>query len=186
MCRYAMSGPYKSHFACFTCRKAFKQPPIEDHLDSHGLGYVYKQLQTLRYNTKALQRCEKQLGHCLTDLENEFQSVTHRCSECGDPMIDMGLDFKPPKQSDAKAWKRLQGMYRVGHAFQTCGCNGPGWIPQSTSDYRSYLVSMKKQYEEQVKQIQKNHNLSPEAKQAAAEYWTVRISAIETEQKNVG
>lgn len=25
MCRYAMYGPYKEHFACFSCRKAFKQ-----------------------------------------------------------------------------------------------------------------------------------------------------------------
>ena|SRR5579862_4269749 len=25
MCRYAYSGPYKEHFACFQCRKTFKQ-----------------------------------------------------------------------------------------------------------------------------------------------------------------
>ncbi|WP_224364266.1 hypothetical protein [Hyalangium versicolor] len=26
MCRYAMYGPYKQHYACFQCRKAFKWP----------------------------------------------------------------------------------------------------------------------------------------------------------------
>lgn len=26
MCRYAMSGPYKEHFACFSCRKMFRRP----------------------------------------------------------------------------------------------------------------------------------------------------------------
>jgi hypothetical protein len=30
MCRYAMSGPYKRHFVCFACRKAFKRPPVSD------------------------------------------------------------------------------------------------------------------------------------------------------------
>lgn len=33
MCRYAMYGPYKRHFACFTCRKAFKRPPAETPKD---------------------------------------------------------------------------------------------------------------------------------------------------------
>ena len=28
MCRYA--APYKEHYACFTCRKVFKQPPTSD------------------------------------------------------------------------------------------------------------------------------------------------------------
>lgn len=26
MCRYGMSGPYRDHYACFTCRKSFKWP----------------------------------------------------------------------------------------------------------------------------------------------------------------
>jgi hypothetical protein len=30
MCRYAQYGPYKRHFACFRCRKAFKRPPVAD------------------------------------------------------------------------------------------------------------------------------------------------------------
>ena len=41
MCRYAMSGPYKEKFACFECRKVFRQPPLCDlsqkiRLDSIG------------------------------------------------------------------------------------------------------------------------------------------------------
>jgi DNA-directed RNA polymerase subunit RPC12/RpoP len=30
MCRYGLSGPYKEHYACFTCRKAFKRRLLED------------------------------------------------------------------------------------------------------------------------------------------------------------
>jgi hypothetical protein len=28
MCRYAMYGPYKRHFACFSCRKGFKRAAL--------------------------------------------------------------------------------------------------------------------------------------------------------------
>lgn len=186
MCRYGMSGPYKRHYACFVCRKAFKQAPIEDYLESRGRGYVYKQLQQLWASQKALQRREHELGHRLSDLEEEYRNATHKCPECGVEMIDMGLDFKPPPQSDVKAWKTLHGMYRVGHTFHTCGCIGPGWIPNSTSDYRSYLASTKKHYEEQLERAQEASTLSPERKREAAEFWTRRIAAINQEQMRVG
>jgi hypothetical protein len=181
-----MSGLYKRHYTCFSCRKAFKQPPIEDYLDSRGRCYVYKQLQHLWANKKVLQLRENELGHRLSDLEQEYRNATHKCPECSGQMIDMGLDFKPAKQSDAKAWKTLQGMYRVGHTFHTCGCNGPGWIPKSTSDYRNYLASTKKHYEELLKQVQRTCKLSPEGKKEAAEFWTSRIEAIDREQMSVG
>jgi len=34
MCRYAFTGPYKRHFACFRCRKGFKRPPVADRVAS--------------------------------------------------------------------------------------------------------------------------------------------------------
>jgi len=34
MCRYAFTGPYKRHFACFRCRKGFKRPPVADRAAS--------------------------------------------------------------------------------------------------------------------------------------------------------
>lgn len=37
MCRYGMSGPYKQHYACFKCRKAFKRRP-DDDLPDHVTG----------------------------------------------------------------------------------------------------------------------------------------------------
>lgn len=186
MCRYAMHGPYKRHYACFLCRKAFKQPPIEDYLDSRGRGYVYQQLRQLWASKKMLKLREQELGYRLSDLEEEYRNATRKCPECSSEMIDMGLDFKPPKQSDAKAWKTLQGMFRVGHAFHTCGCDGPGWIPKSTSDYRNYLDSTKKDYEEQLKRVQGSSTLSSEGKKEAAEFWASRIEAIDREQMNVG
>lgn len=187
MCRYVASGPYKSHFACFRCRKAFKQPPIEDYLSSRGRGYVYERLRQGRDVSKhALQIRELELGRCLSDLKEEYRNATHRCAECADEMIDMGLDFKPPRQSDLKAWSILEAMFCAGHAFQTCGCDGPGRIPKSTNDYREYLAARKKEYEEHLERVQKSATALPEARQKAAKHWASRIQAIEAEQMNVG
>ena len=170
---------------CFSCRKAFKQPPIEDFLEVRGRGYVYKQLRYLWANERVLRLRENELGHRLSDLEEEYRNTTQKCPECGEPMIDMGLDFKPPKQSDAKAWKVLKSMYRVGHAFHTCGCDGPGWIPKSTSDYRKYLASQKKHYQDQLGLVRESNTLSSEEKEEATRYWASRIEAIDREQSSV-
>ena len=185
MCRYGISGPYKCHYVCFACRKAFKQPPIEDYLDSRGLGYVFRQLRFLWANESVLRLRETELGHRLADLEQEYRDATHKCPECRGEMIDMGLDFKPPRQSDAKAWNTLHGMYRVGHAFHTCGCYGPGWIPTSTSDYRHYLESMRKHYEQQLQQVRSSSTLSGDERQAESEYWTSRLDAIDREPTSI-
>ena len=76
-------------------------------------------------------------------------------------------------------------MYRVGHAFHTCGCNGPGWIPQSTSDYCNYLASTRKHYLERLELVQKSTTLSPEEKKAGTTYWSNRIQAIDQEKNGV-
>jgi hypothetical protein len=44
MCRYAFSGPYKEHFACFHCRKAFKQTPRKELVQKMPLGQDGKRL----------------------------------------------------------------------------------------------------------------------------------------------
>ena len=111
MCRYAMYGPYKNHFACFACRKAFKQPPISDWLAIRDRGYVYNELHRLWSYKRGLERREQELGFRLADLEAEYRDAVHKCPECGEPMIDMGLDFKPPRQ------KRHQGMARTSRPF---------------------------------------------------------------------
>ncbi len=70
MCRYAQYGPYKKHYACFTCRKGFKRHPVAEWP---------KHLQP-----------------------PEGQADPAPCPQCGRPMADLGLDFKPPRQKDAE------------------------------------------------------------------------------------
>lgn len=175
MCRYAFRGPYKPHYVCFECRKSFKQPPIEDYLAVRGRGHAYKRLWFS--DKRSLKDRESELGCRLADLEEEYRNATHKCPECGKSMIDMGLDLKAPKQSDVKAWKILQNMYHLGHAFHTCGCNGPGWVPKSTNDYREYLSRQRSHYEGSLRYARTSTN-DPDT----IKYWASRIDAIDREQ----
>ncbi len=69
-----------------------------------------------------------------------------RCPECGNLMANMGLDFKSPKKTDVKAWKHMCTLYEVGITFHSCGCNGPGYIPNDSKALVNYFEEIKKQY----------------------------------------
>ncbi|WP_153977650.1 hypothetical protein [Paenibacillus xylanilyticus] len=102
MCRYAMSGPYKDTYACFDCRKSFKQTSRHDLVPE-----VYERL--------------------------EF-----KCPQCAAPMVSMGKDFRAPKQSDLKQWKKVAILYRHGITFHSCGC-GPGYRPAELRQLPEFL-----------------------------------------------
>ncbi|MFN8440349.1 MAG: hypothetical protein U0175_06265 [Caldilineaceae bacterium] len=163
----------------------FKQPPISDWLASRDKGYLYRELSRVRLHTPSLQRREAELGVHLNELEAEYRNSTHHCPQCGQPMIDMGLDFKPPKQVDEKAWQILAGMYRVGHVFHTCGCDGPGFIPTTRPAYEDYLQSRRRHFVGQLDQVQRAKELDASSKQEAGNYWLERIAKIDTELSNI-
>jgi hypothetical protein len=45
------------------------------------------------------------------------KSARPLCPICREPMVHMGREFKPPKKTDVKAWKKL-----VPGAYDSCGC----------------------------------------------------------------
>src|SRR5262245_17964958 len=107
MCRYGMYGPYKKHFACFSCRKAFKrfqeyECPIDQQPAEGGLAPA-------------------------------------PCPQCGRPMSDMGLDFKPPRQRDADHWEVVEFLFRRGFTYNSCGCGGPGFRPARWAEALPFL-----------------------------------------------
>lgn len=183
MCRYAMYGPYKRHFACFACRKAFKQPAIEDWVASRDQAWVYREL---RRRIRGRSEREAEFGVRLDEIETEYQEALRHCPECREPMVDLGLDFKPPPQADEKAWRILQGVYRVGHVFHTCGCHGPGFIPAVAHDYREYLNGHRRDYVERLERVQQETDLSAAARAEASAYWQERIARIDQELQALG
>jgi hypothetical protein len=108
MCRYA-GRPYKEHYACFDCRKAFKRASQEDVAEREGA------------------------------VDGECRPVP--CPECGKPMAAMGLDFKAPRQSDIKQWRKVEILFRHGIAFRSCGCAGPGFRPRTLRDVKPFLAA---------------------------------------------
>ena len=109
MCKYAMVA-YKSHYACFDCRKAFKRRRMWD-----------------------INRDDK-------------RTVEAKCPQCSQLMADMGLDFASPKKDNIKQWIHIKNLYSVGITYHSCGCTGPGYIPNSTEKLKEYFEGIKSSY----------------------------------------
>lgn len=74
------------------------------------------------------------------------ESVAAKCPQCGELMANMGLDFESPRQSDIKAWQHIQDLHSVGITFHSCGCTGPGYIPNTTDRLVQYLEEILREY----------------------------------------
>ncbi|MFD2564947.1 hypothetical protein [Aquimarina rubra] len=61
-------------------------------------------------------------------------------------MANMGLDFESPKKTDTKAWAHMATLYEVGITFHSCGCSGPGYIPNDSKALISYFEEIKERY----------------------------------------
>jgi len=81
------------------------------------------------------------------DIKKGEQSTFEaKCPECGELMANMGLDFESPKKNDLKKWEHLKSLYSVGITFHSCGCNGPGYIPNSKEKLIDYFEDLKVNY----------------------------------------
>lgn len=79
-CRYGQHGPYKRHFACFHCRKAFKRSPVP-------------------FGPSVPTPNERGA---------DGGADPAPCPECGRRMEDMGLDFKPPGKCEVEHWEVVE------------------------------------------------------------------------------
>jgi hypothetical protein len=53
-------------------------------------------------------------------------------------MYSMGLDFRAPKQTDFKQWKKVRVLFAHEIAFHSCGC-GAGHRPRAFKDAPEFL-----------------------------------------------
>ncbi|MGG5210265.1 hypothetical protein ACQWU4_15185 [Chryseobacterium sp. MIQD13] len=87
----------------------------------------------------------------LKDIDRDMQtSAEAKCPQCGGLMASMGMDFKSPPKNDNSQWQHIQSLYKVGITFHSCGCSGPGYIPQDKETMISYLEKIRSQYEESL------------------------------------
>ncbi|WP_205943491.1 hypothetical protein [Pedobacter polaris] len=76
----------------------------------------------------------------------EDTKVEAKCPECAGLMASMGLDFESPKKDDLKKWAHIKTLYSVGITFHSCGCTGPGYIPNTTEKLTAYFEALKADY----------------------------------------
>ncbi len=58
-------------------------------------------------------------------------------------MKDMGHDFKAPKQSDIKQWRKVEILFQHGFTYHSCGCGGPGHRPANLNEVYPFLEKNK-------------------------------------------
>jgi len=127
MCRYAFKE-YKSRFACFDCRKAFKKIAIVDYMKAKGMDQAYERLSRDPVNTPEQKKLECRFGTTYQEIHAAYNREVGSCPQCGKSMAAMGLDFKAPPVDDQEAWKIIEMLYQHGFAFAGCGC-GVGYTP---------------------------------------------------------
>jgi hypothetical protein len=179
MCRYAVKT-YKSHYVCFKCRKSFKQPDSADILrriekekiyhEPDGksickIGYVFTKTET------------KELQKIVSEIENR----AIKCPECTSMMADLGKDFKAPKKTAVKEWKIIEGLFKTGKCFHSCGCDGIGYIPKNPKDYEMYLKNILQSYQESLISCQNKPIEEFLDKNEKINYWSEKIQKIKSE-----
>ncbi|HTJ51409.1 MAG TPA: hypothetical protein VL443_18240 [Cyclobacteriaceae bacterium] len=177
MCRYSFKR-YKSHYVCFNCHKTFKQFSTEDLIIRDGLWEQYRKAY-LESNRRKSEAYREEHPEIVQLLGSKYFNRKYPCPQCTTEMADMGMDFKAPKSSDIKAWEIIQGMYKLGHAFHSCGCNGPGYIPHTEEAYADYLVKHLKLYQEMLDSRTGEQN--PEDLEHYLNYWTGKLNSIKEE-----
>ena len=60
------------------------------------------------------------------------------CPNCHKPwsMVDAGRDFKPPRKGNVNGWRAVAAVLASGVNYDSCGCTGPGYRPESTAELR--------------------------------------------------
>ena len=120
MCRYAQVI-YKQHYACFGCRKGFKWPQ-----DAHR---------------------PVPPGAPSPRPQRPVTPARVVCPQCAEPMASLGRDFKPPKQTDERQWRKVELLFLHGITFHSCGCSGPGARPATLRELPAFLASCRKRSE---------------------------------------
>ncbi len=180
MCRYG-NKTYKPHFACFNCRKSFKKTPIEDYLKQKNKFEAYKKLSIKQNNPNVVKQLEQKFETSLSTLKEMYLNDISTCPDCGNEMADLGLDFKAPKKNAVKAWKRIEGMYHVGHCFHTCGCSGFGYVPRDKTEYLQYLSNRLEQYQSIVATESSKIGPKDMGKSETIDYWSDKIKKVQKE-----
>jgi hypothetical protein len=128
--------------------------------------------------------CRKSFKRRLkSDVDPHGEDQPARCPQCRSLMVDLGLDFAAPKQTDVAAWRVVERLYEAGETFHSCGCNGPGYRPREPRALHNFLVARRAEYLAQLLACRRETASSEKRAQMRAEAiaaWTERLTRIDT------
>lgn len=101
-------------------------------------------------------------------------NIAAKCPQCGGLMADMGLDFASPKKDDIREWEYIRSLYSVGMAFHSCGCTGPGYIPNSSEKLIAYFNEKLEVYNAELSfwRQRKEPENEKEVQRENSKYWS--------------
>lgn len=174
MCRYAFKT-YKPHFVCFSCRKTFKQPILEDRIIQNGDLDNYRKAY-LNYDTPKSKQYREEHPILIRRFEKLYRNKKYMCPHCSREMHSIGKDFKAPKKHKIKEWMVVESMYSLGNTFHTCGCSGPGYIPKNKIDHLANLFEIRKEY--QLKLQERGDKIIHKKLNEYLDYWSKKLNSI--------
>jgi len=89
---------YNMQFACFECRKSFKQP----------LSY---------HENYAAIRLSAQKSGKKPQVKVRARSPVHVCPQCGSALFAMGRAFRAPATNNLEQWRKAELLVRQGYMF---------------------------------------------------------------------
>ncbi|MCX6366661.1 MAG: hypothetical protein NTX57_08125 [Armatimonadetes bacterium] len=61
------------------------------------------------------------------------------CPDCHQPLTDMGKAFKEPRRNATAQWAKAEALVKNGIRFSSCGCGGPGPMPQRLNEVEAFV-----------------------------------------------
>lgn len=107
---------YKAKWACFRCRKCFKQRSWHDLSQSE---------------------------------QTSFRGRIVHCPQCRNAMVNMGWDFKVPRQSNLEQWRKVELLAQHGYLYHAPEHAmdlqaGPGPRPARLREVVEFLKAVEK------------------------------------------
>jgi hypothetical protein len=89
----------------------------------------------------------------------DIKGYVRKCTSCLKTMCDMGKDFHVPRKRNLRQWEKLRILTENGtkhHLFGSgCGCNGPGYAPQTLREAKADVRRSQERALEDEKKVPK-------------------------------
>ncbi|WP_395142485.1 hypothetical protein [Armatimonas sp.] len=78
------------------------------------------------------------------------ETIAPLCPDCHQPLTDMGKDFKAPRRNATAQWAKAEALVKNRVRFSSCGCGGPGPMPQRLNEVEAFVEARTQSATEQA------------------------------------